>query len=101
MAFALQQAGFLKAFWTTFYYFNGRDNNNSVFERYLGRRHYKGLKKEVIYSNSWPEAFQKVFTFLLGRNYFTVAHLVHLRNRLFDFNVSRQLERMDFNLFIG
>lgn len=99
-ALALQQAGFLKAFWTTLYDFNGR-HSAFLSKRYLGRRHYQGLEKELVYSNPWPELVQRTLTVLLGKNYLTTSHVVHFRNRLFDGYVARQLEKLDFNLFIG
>lgn len=99
LAFALQEAGFLKAFWTTYYHDNGW--GRFFLPRYLGRRHHEGLNKELVYSIFSPELFQRALTFSLGKNYFTTVRTLHWRNRLFDRNVSRRLGRFDFDLFIG
>jgi len=99
VAFTLQEAGFLKGFWTTLYDFN--HHNGTSWIRGLNRRHYEGLKKELIHSHPWPEVFQRAFVSLLGRNYFTTNRLLQWRNRWFDSHVANQLDRDSFDCFMG
>lgn len=88
-AFALQETRLLRAFWTTIYH-NG-----------VTQRHHEDLQKDLIHSNPWPEVFQRGCLALVGRNNFTVNHLLYWRNRWFDGDVARQLGKASFDCFIG
>lgn len=87
VALALQEAGFLKAFWTTLYG--------------IGNRRCKGLKSEFIHSFPWPEIFHKLAILLFGKNRTTSNELLYQRNRWFDHCVAKQLGKTSFDYFIG
>lgn len=101
LASALQEARFLRSFFTTIYHSGDPRPLPFFIHRYAGRRHFYGLQKELIVSNPWPEFFQKILGLILRKNYFATSHVMTWCNSIFDYNTSRRLKNFDFDIFIG
>src|SRR3989338_2527502 len=101
MALALQRAGLLSAFYTTIYDFRRLGKFLPWFRSRLSRRRYEGLDEALIKSNPCAELLQRAVSYLaLGNSFFT-NRSIHWRCRLFDDYISRELERIKFDLLIG
>ena len=112
IAFALDQIGVLKKFYGPFCYheqsrfvktlelFSQAPLIKAVLKR-LEKHGRSRLNIEKIDMNPWPEMVTRFSRFSFGRNYFTNNVLQHYQNRWFDYSVSKKLERLNFDVFIG
>ncbi|MBI4397740.1 MAG: glycosyltransferase family 4 protein [Candidatus Omnitrophica bacterium] len=100
LAYAIQEAGFLKAFWTTIYSYKN-PKHRKFFSGYFTRRHAHFLDEQLIHSYIWPEVIRRAASCLVNRFSTQMDQVVYYTNQMFDRHVARRVARASFDLFIG
>ncbi len=99
-AYALQEEDLLAEFWTTLYDF-GYFSRIPFLKGYATRRRHRELRPELVHAFIWPELFHRSLMMLLGENHFTRNKVLGIRNRWFDWHVSKRLKNILHSGFIG